>query len=162
MQQPEISASPGLNHQHFSSISFSLSELLDISIVLLPSGKSANRTKYKQTSYKHHTCDTAAPSASGVLGCTTLPIVVAADPRALSSVTSVAASHSRDCRWLRPDRERLCSRGALDGDVISLLLGIAPSLLKAPILSSYATGTGGGDAGEREAAATIRESFGPL
>lgn len=54
--------------------------------------------------------------------------------------------------------------GALDNDVILLLLGIesAPSLLKARILSGYATTTGGDDAGEREAVGTIRESFGPL
>lgn len=54
--------------------------------------------------------------------------------------------------------------GALDGDVIPLLLGIesAPLLLKAQILSGYATTTGGGDVGEREALGTIRESFGPL
>lgn len=55
----------------------------------------------------------AAQSASGVLGCTTLPIVVGPDPQALSSVTSVAASHSRDCLSPPPDRERLCSRGPL-------------------------------------------------
>lgn len=54
--------------------------------------------------------------------------------------------------------------GALDDDVIPLLLGIesSPSLLKAQILSAYATTTGGGDAGEREAEGAIRESFGPL
>lgn len=87
------------------------------------------------------------------------------DPQALSSVTSVAASHSRDCLWPPPDRERLCSQGPLM--VMSSLCcwewrALPRSLLKAQIRSAYATATGGGDAGEREAVGTIRESFGPL
>lgn len=46
--------------------------------------------------------------------------------------------------------------GALGGDVIPLL----PRLPRSPRPGGYATATGGGDAGEREAVGTIRERLG--
>lgn len=108
---------------------------------------------------KHCTSVSAARSASGVLGCTTLPIVVGPDPRALSSVTSVAASHSRDCLSPPPDRERLCSRGPLMV-MSSLCCRESRVLPRSPRPGGYAMATGGGDAGEHDAVGTIRESLG--
>ncbi len=77
---------------------------------------------------------TESISGSEVLDCTTLPIVVSLDPRALSSTLEWAhllqRLRGRDCLSPRHDREWLCTWGR-DGDVISRVPRIERVLLKA-------------------------------
>lgn len=81
-------------------------------------------------------------SGSGVLDCTTLPIVVSLDPRALSSTLEWAHLsqwlRGRDCLSPRPDRDWLCSWGPL---MVMSFLGARNQErpLESRLLSTYAT-----------------------
>lgn len=100
-----------------------------------------------------------------VWGCTTLPIVVGPDPRALSPPSHLLQRLTAEIVFGRGLTESDCAVGGPSAVMSSLCCWewrALPSLSRAWILSRYATTTGGGDAGECEAAGTIRETFCPL
>lgn len=100
------------------------------------------------------TQSTVSVSGSGVLDCTTLPIVVSLDPRALSSILErphlLQQLRGRDCLSPRPDRGVIVQLGALHGDVISRCHGIRASSWKLTS-QQLRNATGGKDGDDKRA-----------